>query len=77
MTYDDFDITFCNGKVDFSENGVMKTKECPMREKCHRFWTETHTKEAERLRMRYHSFFMLTDPNDITENGCKNFWSKK
>ena len=77
MTYDDFDITFCNGEVKFSQNGIEATMTCPVRDKCHRFWTEEHMKESQRLGMSLHSFFMLTDPNDLTDEGCDLFWEEK
>lgn len=77
MTYDDFDITFCKGEANFSQNGVETKTICPVRDKCHRFWTEEHKKESQRLGMKYHSFFMLTDQNSITDTGCDNFWKEK
>ena len=76
MTHDDFDITFCNGEVKFSQNGIEAVMICPVRDKCHRFWTEEHSKESIRLGCRLNSFFMLTDPNDLTDAGCDHFWSK-
>ena len=76
MSVDNFDITFCKGEVNFKQNDVEGTMICPVREKCHRFWTENHTKEAERLGKVYNSFFMLTDPNVLTDEGCEHFWKE-
>lgn len=77
MTYDDFDITFCRGEVKFMKDNVEATMICPVREKCHRYWTQEHSDESQRLGMHYHSFFLLTDPNAIDENGCREFWKKR
>lgn len=76
MTRDNFDITFCNGEAHFLENGIEAALACPVKEKCYRFWTQTHAKESKRLGLRYHSFFMLTNPNDLTDKGCSHFWEK-
>lgn len=77
MTYDSFDITFCNGEVHYLENGEEIIKVCPVKGKCHRFWTKEHSQEAKRLGLRYHSFFLLTDPNSVNEKGCGSFWEEK
>ena len=77
MTYDDFDITFCNGKTQYEKDGVTITKECPVRDRCRRFWTENHAKECVRLGCIYNSFFMLTGEDTIGENGCDDFWEKE
>ena len=64
----DFDITFCNGETT--------KKVCPVRDTCKRYWTEKHTGEAERLGLKYHSFFLWDNPDEITDKGCKYYWEK-
>lgn len=77
MTYDDFDITFCKGELQYAENGTEVIMACPVKERCHRYWSKETQKEADRLGMRYLSFFLLTDPNLITDKGCESFWEEK
>lgn len=76
MTHFDFDITFCNGEApNKGEENII----CPVREKCHRFWTEEYAKEATRLGEKYLSFMhMATEENPIflEERGCRMFWPK-
>ena len=77
MILGSFDITFCRGIAEQEINGVKVTRTCPVRDNCHRFWTEEHTKEAVRTGDRYHSFFVMDDVDAIKDDGCDNFWREK
>lgn len=76
MNFNDWDISFCQGKIEQEENGIKITIDCPVKNRCHRFWTEEHTKEAIRTNDLYHSFIMPGTEN-ITEMGCDHFWEEK
>ena len=71
------DITFCNGEFPQVKDGKLTMVTCPVRENCHRFWTEEHRKKAIETGDTYHSFFVMSDSFAITENGCENFWREK
>ena len=75
MSFGSWDISFCRGLAEQEENGVKVTVECPVKQSCHRFWTEEHTREALKTGDRYHSF-IVPGPADITETGCGYFWRK-
>jgi len=70
-----WDISFCRGKAEIEQDGAKVIIECPVRDKCHRFWTEEHTKEALRTGDVFHSFIM-PGVTDITEKGCDHFWKE-
>lgn len=76
MNFGSWDISFCKGKAETDENGVKVVIDCPIKNKCHRFWTEEHTKEALRTNDIYHSFIMPNAEN-ISEDGCDYFWGNK
>lgn len=67
MTYDDFDITFCEGKTGESI--------CSIKDRCVRYWSDEYKKEAERLNLKYFSF-MLPDGESLGEKNCNMFWEK-
>lgn len=74
---DSMDITFCRGMAEQEINGNKVSVICPVRDNCHRFWTEEHSKEALRTGDIYHSFFVMDDVNYIKEDGCENFWRER
>lgn len=78
MGIDDFDITFCRGKVEYTDThgdtDVQVSLDCPVKKSCKRYWTEKHAEKAIRTGNIYNSFFMLTDPNVLTDKGCDNYW---
>ena len=71
-----FDITFCNGEVKFTQNNCDGTLICPVKDKCQRYWSSEVAEEAVKTNHIYNSFFMLTDPNILTDKGCDHFWKK-
>lgn len=77
MVLDDFDITFCSGEVHFTQNNVEATLICPKRENCHRWWSPEKAEKAIKTGHIYNSFFLMDDPNFITDEGCENFWREK
>lgn len=77
MDFIHFDMTFCRGVVEFEQNGILATMTCPVRDKCRRFWTEAHAEKATETGNIYNSFYLLTDPNDLTDAGCDNFLGGK
>ena len=73
MDFGSWDISFCRGKAEGEKDGVNVVIDCPMKNKCHRFWTEWHTQEALKTNDVYHSFIMPSIDN-ITDKGCDYFW---
>ena len=76
MSFGSFDISFCRGQAETEKDGVKVIVDCPVRDKCHRYWTEWHTQEAIRTNDIYHSFIMPSAEN-IGADGCKHFWENE
>lgn len=76
MDFGSWDIAFCRGQGESCKDGVDIIAKCPVKEKCHRYWTEWHTQEALRTNDKYHSF-IIPSADNITKDGCNYFWENE
>ena len=75
MGFGSFDISFCHGKAETEKDGAKLIIDCPVKNKCHRYWTDWHTQQAIKTNDTYHSFIIPSAEN-ISENGCDHFWKE-